>query len=121
MLRTAVSFCLLALLALPLAPAHAQPTWWFWLSKPERHGSRKMAGDFRPVYGTYRLHSHERAARRTMPGNFKPNYASYRYHSRERRGFFSFLHFGKRKPGVTYRRQAGSPSHAAPRRSRTTL
>jgi hypothetical protein len=97
MLRTTVSLCLLALLAAPLAPARASNTWWFWLSRPERHGSRKM------------------------PGDFRPNYASYRYHSRERKGFFGFLHFGQRKPGVTYRRQAGSPSHAAPHRSRTTL
>ena len=95
MLRTAVSLCLLALLALPLAPAHAQPTWWFWLSQPERHGSRKMAGDFRPVY------------------------SSYRFHSRERRGLFGFLHRGGRPNLARHHGHAKAP--AAPRKSRTTL
>jgi hypothetical protein len=69
MLRTALFLCLLGLLA--AAPATARPTGttgWFWLSKPERHGSRKLAGDFTPVY------------------------KNYRYHSRRQRGLLGFLH-----------------------------
>ena len=102
MLRLAFTFCLLALLAAPnLVSARATAgSMWPWSSRPS-HG-RTMPGDFRPVYGTYRNHTHERAARRTMPGNFRPNYASYRHHSR-RRGFLSFLHFGKRRPGTSAR------------------
>lgn len=108
MIRTVLALCLLGLLA--AAPATARPAssnWWFWLSKPERHGSRKMPGDFRPVYTTYRLHTHERALRHTMPGEFKPVTASYRYHSRERRGLFSFL---RRRPGTTARHRKGRQS-----------
>jgi len=59
MLRTAFFLCLLALLA--AGPASARPahtSWPFWLSKPERHGSRKLAGDYTHHYGTYRNHSH---------------------------------------------------------------
>ncbi|MGI4762804.1 MAG: hypothetical protein ACRYF0_18985 [Janthinobacterium lividum] len=45
------------------APATARPThqakWPFWLSKPERHGSRKLAGDYTHHYGTYRNHSRQ--------------------------------------------------------------
>ena len=119
MVRIAFALGLLGLLAFGPAPASARPgatNWWFWLSKPERHGSRKMAGDFRPVYGTYRLHSRERAPRRTMPGNFKPNYATYHGHSRERRGFLSFLHFGRRKPGTSgSHSRSSSSSHGSGR------
>ncbi|MGI4832481.1 MAG: hypothetical protein ACRYFK_03370 [Janthinobacterium lividum] len=97
MLRTTVSLCLLALLALPLAPTHAQPTWWFWLSRPERHGQRKLAGDFTHINSTYR------------------------FHSRERRGLFGFLHRGGR-PNLARHHQGGhSLAPAAPRKSRTTL
>lgn len=58
MLRTAFLLCLLGLLA--AGPTMARPThasWPFWLSKPERHGSRKLAGDYTHHYGTYRNHS----------------------------------------------------------------
>ena len=60
MVRLAFFACLLALLA-ATAPATARPghqaKWPFWLSKPERHGSRKLAGDYTHHYGTYRNHS----------------------------------------------------------------
>lgn len=66
MVRIAFALGLLALLAATPAPVVASPrasTWWFWLLKPEHHGSCKLAGDFRPVYGTYCDHSHDRAGR----------------------------------------------------------
>ncbi|MDO7886729.1 hypothetical protein [Hymenobacter cheonanensis] len=51
----------LLLLLAAAAPATARPayraSWPFWLSKPERHGSRKLAGDYTHHYGTYRNHS----------------------------------------------------------------
>jgi hypothetical protein len=59
MVRFAFLASLLALLA-AAAPtsASARPAKWpFWLSKPERHGSRKLAGDYTHHYGTYRGHS----------------------------------------------------------------
>jgi hypothetical protein len=55
MLRTAFILCLLGLLA--AGPASAHPSWPFWLAKPERHGSRKLPGDYTHHYGTYRNHS----------------------------------------------------------------
>jgi hypothetical protein len=60
MVRLAFLASLLTLLA-AAAPATARPAhqakWPFWLSKPERHGSRKLAGDYTHHYGTYRGHS----------------------------------------------------------------
>lgn len=59
MARFAFLASLLTLLA-AAAPATAQPTKWpFWLSMPERHGSRKLAGDYTHHYGTYRGHSRQ--------------------------------------------------------------
>lgn len=45
------------------------------------------------------------AARKWRPNinNFVPIYTNYRYHSRERRGFFKFLRFRHRQPGVRHR------------------
>ncbi len=58
MLRTALLLSLLALLAAGPTSARATHTSWpFWLSKPERHGSRKLPGDYTHHYGTYRHHS----------------------------------------------------------------
>jgi hypothetical protein len=117
MVRIAFALGLLGLLAFGASPAAASPratNWWFWLSKPERHGSRKMPGDFRPVYGSYRLHSHERPPRRTMPGDFKPNYATY-HHNRARKGFFSFLHFGRRPGGSGSHSRSSGSSHGSGR------
>jgi hypothetical protein len=62
MIKAAFFACLLGLLATAALPATARPahtSWPFWLSKPERHGQRKLAGDFKPNYGTYRYHSHQ--------------------------------------------------------------
>jgi len=44
------------------------------------------------------------AARKWRPNinNFVPIYTTYRYHSRERRGFFRFLRFRHRQPGVRH-------------------
>ena len=93
MLRT-VLFLLLLLGLLAAAAASARPAHWpFWLGRPERHGSRKLAGDYTHARG------------------------SYRYHSRERRGFFGFLHFGSQHPGLARHRPAGhqrQPSHRHP-------
>ncbi|MEJ7666812.1 MAG: hypothetical protein WKG07_48570 [Hymenobacter sp.] len=48
MLKTALSLCLLGLLT--VGSAAARPAGWpFWLSKPERHGQRKMPGDYTPL------------------------------------------------------------------------
>ena len=62
MVRLAFLASLLTLLA-AAAPATARPahpaSWPFWFSKPERHGSRKLAGDYTPHYGTYRGHSRQ--------------------------------------------------------------
>lgn len=59
MVRLAFFAGLLLLLA-AAAPATAHGTKWpFWLSKPERHGSRKLPGDYTHHYGTYRNHSHQ--------------------------------------------------------------
>jgi len=43
-------------------------------------------------------------ARKWRPNinNFMPIYTTYRYHSRERRGFFKFLRFWHRQPGVRH-------------------
>lgn len=92
MVRIAFVLGLLALLAAAPAPAAASPratAWWFWLSKPEHHGSRKLAGDFTHIN------------------------RSYRYHSRERRGLFAFLH---RRPGThnqARRHQRAAAPHKA--------
>ena len=62
MVKAAFFACLLALLAAAAPAADARPThtsWPFWLSKPERHGQRKLAGDYTHHYGTYRYHSHQ--------------------------------------------------------------
>ncbi|TDN40388.1 hypothetical protein E4631_11405 [Hymenobacter sp. UV11] len=60
MVKAAFFACLLALLATAAPAATARPaTWPFWLSKPERHGQRKLAGDFTHHYGTYRNHSRQ--------------------------------------------------------------
>ena len=62
MVKAAFFACLLALLAVGAPPATARPThasWPFWLSKPERHGQRKLAGDYTHHYGTYRNHSRQ--------------------------------------------------------------
>jgi len=60
MVRLAFFACLLTLLA-AAAPATARPVhqakWPFWLSKPERHGSRKLPGDYTHINKTYRNHS----------------------------------------------------------------
>ena len=60
MVRLAFFACVVALLG-AAAPATARPAheakWPFWLSKPERHGSRKLPGDYTHHYGTYRHHS----------------------------------------------------------------
>lgn len=56
---------LLGLLATATLPtsAHANHSSWpFWLSKPERHGSRKLAGDYTHHYGTYRNHSRQESS-----------------------------------------------------------
>ena len=79
MLRTAFFLALLGLLA-AATPATARPahtSWPFWLSKPERHGQRKLAGDFKPNYGTYRNHSHN-----------------------DGEELFSFLHSGNRRSAL---------------------
>ena len=58
MLKTAILLCVLGLLA--VGPATARPTkatWFFWFSKPERHGSRKLPGDYTHINTTYRNHS----------------------------------------------------------------
>lgn len=99
MVRTAFVLCLLALLAAAPAPASARParaTWWFWLSRPEAHGQRKLAGDFTHINTTYRNHS------------------------RTRRGLFGFLHRGHR-PNLARRAKGHSAARPAPRKSRTTL
>ncbi|QKG56086.1 hypothetical protein GKZ68_05185 [Hymenobacter sp. BRD128] len=59
MVRIALFACLLGLLA-STTPATARPphaSWPFWLSRPERHGQRKLAGDFTHINKTYRNHS----------------------------------------------------------------
>jgi hypothetical protein len=62
MVRLAFFAFLLTVLVAP-APATARPAhqtnWPFWLSTPERHGSRKLAGDYTHHYGTYRNHSRQ--------------------------------------------------------------
>jgi hypothetical protein len=62
MVRLALFACFLTLLA-ATTPATARPAypakWPFWLSKPEHHGSRKLAGDYTHHYGTYRNHSRQ--------------------------------------------------------------
>ncbi|WP_223649471.1 hypothetical protein [Hymenobacter psoromatis] len=58
MLKTALSLCLLGLLS--VGSAAARPASWpFWFSSPERHGQRKLPGDYTHHYGTYRYHSHQ--------------------------------------------------------------
>ena len=54
MVKTSLLVCLLALLAAAAPPASASR-----LLSPERHGQRKMPGDFTHHYGTYRNHSHQ--------------------------------------------------------------
>ncbi len=96
MLRTAFLLSLLALLA--AGPASARPThasWPFWLSKPERHGSRKLAGDYTHHYGTYRHHSRQDGG-----------------------GLFSFLHSGNRRSALARRKSRSRASKA--RRHRTS-
>ena len=93
MVRFALFACLLGLLA--AAPASARPAtggWRFWFSKPERHGQRKLAGDFTHINTTYR------------------------YHSRERQGPFSFLHLGSQRPN-TARHKSAAHRHTGPARN----
>ena len=88
MVKAAFFACLLGLLAFATAPATARPTrasWPFWLSKPERHGSRKLPGDYTTHYGTYRNHSRQDGA-----------------------GLFSFLHGNGR---ATARHKSPARSH----------
>ncbi len=59
MVKAAFFACLLALLAVATPPATAHASWPFWLSKPEHHGQRKLAGDYTHHYGTYRNHSRQ--------------------------------------------------------------
>lgn len=99
MLRTAFILCLLGLLAAGPAPASAHPahtSWPFWLSKPERHGSRKLAGDYTHHYGTYRNHS-------------RPDSG----------GLFSFRRPGGNRRSVLARRK-GRPHASKARRRRTS-
>jgi hypothetical protein len=96
MLRTAFFLCLLGLLA--AGPATARPahtSWPFWLSKPERHGSRKLPGDYTHHYGTYRNHSRQ-----------------------DGDGLFSFLHSGNRRSALA--RRKGRPHVSKARRGRTS-
>ena len=61
MLKTAFSCCLLGLLT--IGSVAARPARWpFWLSSPERHGQRKMPGDYTHHYGTYRNHSRQESS-----------------------------------------------------------
>jgi len=86
MSKTAIFLCLLGLLA--AGPASAHPTraaWPFWLGKPERHGSRKLPGDYTHINKTYRNHSR----------------------SNESSGFFGFLHPGSRHAATA--RHKGRP------------
>lgn len=98
MVRIAFFAGLLALLATAALPASAHPShasWPFWLSKPERHGSRKLAGDFKPNYGTYRYHSHQDGG-----------------------GLFSFLHSGSRS---TARHKGPARGHKSSQRRTSGL
>ena len=65
MKKIAFFTCLLGLLA-ATPPATARPaaraSWPFWLSSPERHGQRKMPGDYTHHYGTYRNHSRQESS-----------------------------------------------------------
>ena len=95
MLRTAFLLCLLALLA--AGPALARPahtSWPFWLSKPERHGSRKLAGDYTHHYGTYRHHSRNDSS-----------------------GLFGFLHTGSRRSALARRKGRAHASKGHRRRT----
>jgi hypothetical protein len=97
MLRTAFLLCLLGLLA--AGPATARPahtSWPFWLSKPERHGSRKLPGDYTHINKTYRNHSRQ-------DGN----------------GLFSFLHPGGSRRSALARRK-GRPHVSKAHRRRTS-
>jgi hypothetical protein len=95
MFRNAFLLGLLALLAAGPAPAHPTHTSWpFWLSKPERHGSRKLAGDYTHHYGTYRHHSRN-----------------------EGDGLFSFLHTGNRRSALARRKGRAHASKARHRRT----
>ena len=97
MLRSVFIGCLLALAATAPASAHpAHATGRFWFSKPETHGSRKLAGDYTHINTTYR------------------------YHSRERRGLLGFLHFGSQHPGIAARHKGKAnktQGHTQPRNS----
>jgi len=97
MLRAAIFLFLLGVLA--AAPAAARPSrataWPFWLSKPERHGSRKLAGDFTHINTTYR------------------------YHSRERRGVLGFLHLRGQQP-VAHHKATGKPHAGKASRKHTS-
>lgn len=79
MVRTALFVCLLGglLAASPAFARPSHPSWPFWLSRPERHGQRKLAGDYTPRYGTYRYHSHQEGS-----------------------GLFGFLHSGNRRSSL---------------------
>lgn len=97
MVKAAFFACLLALLAVATPPATARPahaSWPFWLSKPERHGQRKLAGDYTHHYGTYRNHSRQDGG-----------------------GPFSFLHGS----GHSMARHKGSLHHKSGRRRTTGL
>ncbi|GAA4497843.1 hypothetical protein GCM10023172_13410 [Hymenobacter ginsengisoli] len=79
MVRIALFACLLGLLV-PAAPATAAPShasWPFWLSQPERHGQRKLPGDYTHINKTYRNHSRN-----------------------DGEGLFSFLHSGNRRSAL---------------------
>jgi hypothetical protein len=98
MIRLAFFACLLTLLA-AAGPATARPfhraSWPFWLSKPERHGSRKLPGDYTHHYGTYRNHSRQESS-----------------------GFLGFLHSNER---TTARHKGPLRSHRAGHRRTTGL
>lgn len=82
MVKAAFFACLLALLAIAAPPATARPayaSWPFWLSKPERHGQRKLAGDYTHHYGTYRNHS-----RQDGGGHSTARHKGSLHHSRRR-------------------------------------
>jgi len=98
MVRLTLLASLLTLLtaANPAAAHPAHPAKWpFWLSTPERHGSRKLPGDYTHHYGTYRGHS-------------RPNNG----------GLLSFLHGNGR---ATARHQGAQRSHKGSHRRTSGL
>lgn len=99
MVRVAFLACLLGLLA-TAAPAGASPApvgWPFWLSRPERHGQRKLPGDYTHINTTYRNHSRHDGG-----------------------GLFSFLHAGSRRSALA-RRQRRPHAHRGGRKRTSGL